>query len=268
MPRQTGSYLSCQTLGVMNQHHPPATAAEKRRIFLGADGEFFQILSVSQNPNDASIYFSAPHFETIDWLIPSHSVDQNPILLSYKSDGPGKLSLHGSGITRAGPHQAISPHEFAIRGNALTSGDGNSLGLRHLLTVLLPEPTQKPSSPATARKSDYVLTTKELHPYVIIFWAVPAVRPLTVNIIGSFQADELQEVPPNGGFGVFNLLLHAVVWFAYRTKHMDDWPLSAQACYFDGFMVPVLIGTGKASARLELRHPSISLRDSALTVAI
>jgi hypothetical protein len=247
---------------------PSPSSAKKRRIFLAAGEERFQILSVSQNPNDGSIYFSAPQFETIDWLVPAKGTDQTPILLSYKSDGPGKLTLHGSGITRAGPHEAISRHEFAIRGSALKRADGNSLGMRHLLTVLLPKPTQHPSSPAMARKTDYVLTTEELHPYVIIFWAVPAVRPLTVTITGSFQADELQEIPPNSGFGVFNLLLHSVVWFAYRTKHMEKWPRDAQACCFDGFMVPVLVGTAEGSARMELRQPSIVLQDSSLTVTI
>ena len=82
------------------------------------------------------------------------------------------------------------------------------------------------------------------------------------------MSDELQEVPPNGGWGAFNLLLHSVVWFAYRTKHMDKWPRNAQACYQNGFTVPVLIGTGEGEFRLELRQPSMSLQENSLTITI
>ena len=247
-------------------HHD--AAAERRRIFLTAGIETFQLFSVSQNSNDGSVYFSAPLFEEINWLVPAMGAQQEPILLAYKSDGPGKLSLHGSGVTHVSPHQATTHHGFAVRGNQLKAADGSSLGVRHLLTILPPEPTHRPTSAAMARKTDYVLTSKEFHPYVLIFWAVPAMRPLTVTINGSFQADELQEIPPNGGWGAFNLLLHSVVWFAYRTKHMERWPRNAQACYHDGLTVPVLIGTGLGAFRMELRQPMISLQEGNLTISI
>lgn len=244
------------------------SSASKRRIFLAVEDQPFQLFTISQNHNDGSIYFSAPNFDQIDWLMPSLGNDHTPILLSYKSGGRGKLSLHGSGISHVRPYESAGRNEFSIHGNALKATDGQSLGVRHLLTLFLPEPYHRPESPAMARKSDYVLQSKQLHPYVIVFWAVPAVRPLTVTVTGSFHVDDLEEVPPNGGWGAFNLLLHSVVWFAYRTKHMAHWPRSAQACYHDGQLVPLLIGTGLGTFRLELRRTTFTLSETQLIIAI
>lgn len=251
----------------MNLQEPTSSAAA-RRVFFAVGDEPFQLFSTSQNANDGSIYFSAPSFEDIAWLVPALVDDHTPILLSYKSDGPGKLSLHGSGVTHVRPHAFPSRNKFAVHGNFLKAAHGESLGVRHLLTLFPPQPVHRPASPAMARKSDYVLTSKELHPYVLIFWAVPAFRPLTVTVSSQFNADELKEVPPNGGWGSFNLLLHAVVWFAYRTKHMDKWPRNAQACYQDGYTVPLLIGTGEGTFRLEFRRPVITLTETHLAIAL
>jgi hypothetical protein len=244
-----------------------ALSSSKRRVFFAVGEQHYQLFSISQNQTDGSIYFSAPDFGEIDWLMPSVGADQVPILLSHKAGAPGKLSLHGSGVTHVRPYESIGRSEFAIRGNALKSLDGATLGVRHLLTLFLPEPLHRPESPAMARKSDYSVRSKELHPYVMVFWAVPASKAFTVNITGSFHVDDLEEVPPNSGWGYFNMLTHAIVWFAYRTKHMSRWPRNAQACYHDGHTVPLLIGTGEGMFRLELRQPKFTLTDTELTIA-
>lgn len=251
----------------MSKEHAPAAAA-KRRIFLSAGRETFQLFSVTQNPNDGSLYFSAPDFANINWLVPQTDNHGKPFLLSYNSDGDGKLSLHGSGVVHVRPYEQTSEREFSVHGNALKSHDGSSLGLRHLLTIFFPQPQHLPMSPAHARKSDYVLQAKELHPYVLIMWAVPAVRPLTVQIKSSFNADDLEEVPPNGGWGGFNMLLHCIVWFAYRTKHLLKWPRGAQACYYDGYLVPMLIGTGEGAFRMELRRPTYAADAATVSIAL
>jgi hypothetical protein len=75
-------------------------------------------------------------------------------------------------------------------------------------------------------------------------------------------------MPPDMGWGGFTLTLHSVIWFGYRTKHMDRWPLNAQACYLDGYWVPVLIGTGPGAFRLELRRPQFSLTETDLTIQL
>ena len=238
------------------------------RIFFGTGESTFQIFSVSQNANDGSIYFSAPKFEDMTWLVPAVAQNQQPVLLSYQAAGPGKLSLHGSGVTHVRPYESPRPNEFSIRGNVLRAATGDMLGVRHLLTVFLSEPSHNPNSPAMARKSDYVMLTKQWHPYVIAFWAVPAARSVTVNVRGSFHADDLEEIPPNGGWGAFTLALHAIIWFAYRTKHMDRWPRNTQACYSDGHTVPLLIGTGAGAFRLEYRQPTYALTDDRLEIAL
>jgi len=159
-------------------------------------------------------------------------------------------------------------NEFAVRGNMLRSQDGKVLSVRHLLTVFPSEPWQKPNSPAGARKTDELMTTKQWHPYVLIFWAVPLTRSFTVQVTSSFHVDDLEEVPPNGGWGGFSLATHAVVWFAYRTKHMNRWPRNSQACYSDGHAVPVFVGTGSGEFRLEYRQPSYTLNEDQLSITL
>ena len=240
----------------------------KRRIFFGTGEENFQIFSISQNPNDGSIYFSAPEFEDIQWLVPAIGENENPVLLSYQASGPGKLSLHGSGVTHVRPFRSQSPNEFSIQGNELKSKTGEMLSVLHLLTIFPSEPSLKPNSPALARKTGWLMTTKQWHPYVVIFWAVPIAAISKVEVGGSFQVEDLEEVPPNGGWGCFNMSLHTIVWFAYRTKHMNKWPLNSQASYNNGYTVPVLIGTDVGKFRLEYRQPNYELNDTQLSIKI
>jgi hypothetical protein len=242
-------------------------SSAKMRLFFGTDAEQFQLLSVAQNA-DGSIYFSAPMFQNIEWRLPVVGADREPVLVSYQVSEQGKLSVHGSGVVHVKAHEAAGSNEFAIRGNILKSKDGETLSVRHLLTIFPSEPQHKPNSPPGARKTDGVMTTKQWHPYAVVFWAVPLTRSLTITITGSFQADELEEVPPNGGWGAFSLATHALVWFAYRTKHMQRWPKKSQACYADGYLVPLFIGTGLGEFRLEYRQPHYSLDEGRLGISL
>ena len=237
------------------------------RLFFGSDREQFQLFSIAQNA-DASIYFSAPLFQDIEWRLPALGPDQQPVLVSYQVMEPGKLSIHGSGIVHSKAFGAAGSNDFAVRGNILKSTDGTTLSVRHLLTIFPSEPRHKPNSPAGARKTDGVMTTKQWHPYAIVFWAVPLTRSYTVTVNGSFHVDDLEEVPPNAGWGAFNLSMHALVWFAYRTKHMARWPQNSQACYSDGHSVPLFIGTGPGQFRLEYRRPSYTLDEDKLSISL
>jgi hypothetical protein len=238
----------------------------KVRLFFGSEHDNFQLLSLGQNA-DAGIYFSAPFFQDIQWRLPSDGSDQQPVLVLHQVGEPGKLSIHRSGTVHAKAFGTAGTNEFAIRGNVLRSQDGKVLSVRHLLTILPSEPRHKPNSPPGARKTDSFMRTRQWHPYVIVFWAVPLNRFHTINVRGSFDADELEEVPPNGGWGAFNLSMHTVVWFAYRTKYMARWPRNTQACYGDGHAVPLFVGTGLGELRLEYRRPNYQLTDNQLEIS-
>lgn len=127
-----------------------------------------------------------------------------------------------------------------------------------------------PDSPALNRESDCVLRTKRLEPFVMIFFAIPAVRKLAVKIQASFHVNDCEEKPPLPmlGMGGFSLLLHTVGWFAYRTKHMDNWPQHPYICYYDGYIVPVLIGTGERECRAEFRIPTFELSETELVIRL
>lgn len=242
-------------------------ASPKRRIFFGAGTDNFHVFSITQNKNEGSIYFSAPVFNDIEWRAPMRNADQQLELLSYQAAGQDKLSFHASGVTHL-PLESSRPVEFRVPGNKLSSDGGKNLGIRHLLTIFLSEPKHRPASPALARKSDGVMTTAQWHPYILVFWAVPATNLSTIIINCSFRVDDLEEVPPSAGWGAFPMQQHAIVWFAYRTKHMDRWPLQSQACYSDGHTVPLFICTDVGQFRLEYRQPTYTLADSHLTIAM
>ena len=243
--------------------HP--SAASKRRIFFSTADESFQIFSVTQNKLGGDIYFTAPAFGNIEWRAPSLNADKQLELLSYQAGEVDKLSLHASGIAHL-PLGSSRPAEFRIQGNMLSRDAGENLGVRHLLTIFLSEPKHKPDSPFSAKKSDGLITTAQWHPFVLVLWAIPAKNPFSLTINGSFNVDELEEVPPNAGWGAFQMQQHAIAWFAYRTKHMERWPLKSQACYTDGHTVPLFIGTDAGQFRLEYRQPTYSVIGNQFTI--
>lgn len=243
---------------------PVQPNTNSRRLFFKAGTEQFQILSFTQR-HDGSVYISAPDLATSKWL---EVVAGNPPQLRV-SDVPraGKLSVHGSGVAHVRDSEG-GDAELRLVGNYLASRDNRALGLRHLVTVFPTQPTHLPASAANSRLADCSIHAQELKPYVLIFWAVPSIRALSVNVSASFHVDDLESIPPESGFGVFGLRTHSVVWFAYRTKHMTRWPAESHLCFHDGFHAPLLIGTGEGACRLELRAPTHNLAGDHLQIAV
>lgn len=242
--------------------------AKNRRIFLSDSTKIAQLFSVAQNGGDSSIYFSSPNFENINWLSIKLSSNLEPVLLSFSSDAQGKLSLHGSGITHVRQHNSYGTNEFTISGAALKDPNNETLGVRHLVTLFISEPHHFPASPANARKTDYTISTTIAQPYILIFWAVPLQSIDTIKINFSFHVDDIESVNPDAGWGGFSLLSHGIIWLAYRTKHMSVWPKNTQACYLDGSLVPMFIGTGIGNYRLELKQPKYSLTGNELEISL
>ncbi len=233
----------------------------KRRLFISDGENFYQVLSFTQSRADASIYVGSPDFSKIKWLSVSNE-NGKPQLAVTDSPGVGKLSMHGSGMTKITPNI----HELVVHGNYLLDSSKQALGVRHLFTIQLAKPSFLPSSPALDRDSDFVISTKKLAPIIIIFFAIPRVSNLTVNFQVGFNIDDLDSIPPEGGGGTFELLLHNVFWFAYRTKYMDDWPPNPYICYYDGHTVPVLIGAGERQFRAEFRAPIYKMSNTELSI--
>ena len=236
------------------------------RLFITAGAEHWQLFSFAQNKNDSSIYVGAPSFNEIKWLALDEAPGRERRLITLDSPGDGKLSLHGSGLVHVREHGGMSVSGLVFRGNALKGVD--TLGVRHMFTVLISEPEHLPVSPAFNRKSDQAIQTQTLLPFVFVFWAVPGTRKLTVEVSASFSAEDLESIPPHTGWGGFGLATHWVVWFAYRTRHMQRWPRHPHASFHDGHSVPMLIGISEGGCRLELRSPQYSLEGEALSVRL
>lgn len=233
----------------------------KRRLFIHDGENYYQILSFTQSKSDASIYVSSPEFSKIKWLSTSISNEALQVKIT-DTPGDGKLSLHGSGMTKITPNI----HELVVHGNYLLDIDKQALGVRHLFTIQLAKPSFLPSSPALNRDSDLVISTKKLSPSVIVFFAIPRVSNLTVNFKVSFDIDDLDSIPPEGGYGCFELLTHNIFWYAYRTKRMDEWAPNPYICYYDGNIVPIMIGTGDREMRIEFRTPNYKITNAELFI--
>lgn len=142
------------------------------------------------------------------------------------------------------------------------------IGLRHLFTICLKEPLYAPEkSPLFNRKSDYCMEANEvIKPFVLIFFAVPS-QGLKINFQFNLHLDDMVKTPNDVlGLHLFSLRYHDVIWFAYRTKHMEVWPEKSIIVYHDGFTFPVFIGTGSEKFRLEFRAPQYSMSDKELSI--
>jgi hypothetical protein len=234
-----------------------------RRLFLSDGKNFYQILSFTQNRNDASIYISSPDFSKIKWLCVS-AENGYPELTVTDSPGDGKLSVHGSGMTKITPNF----QKLVVHGNYLLDSNKQALGVRYLFTIQLTKPLFLPPSPAFNRVSDFVITSNNLAPMVIIFFAIPRIGDLEVNFQVSFNMDDLESIPPDSGGGSFELISHCVFWFAYRTKHMDDWPPNPYICYYDGHIVPVFLVVGERQFKAEFRVPTYQMSNTKLSISM
>lgn len=174
--------------------------SDKRRLFITAGADHYQLFSFHQNRSDGSIYVSSPAFDSVKWLIMgSLDASGQPSLQVSDMPGAGKLSLHGSGVTHVRSSGDPASPQVRVRGNFLGYGDAQMLGVRHLFTVLLSEPFYLPASPAFNRISDYSFQVDRLIPYVIVFWAVPGTKRLTVQTCRLRHLTWRQSHPPQVG---------------------------------------------------------------------
>lgn len=107
----------------------------KRRLFLSDGENFYHVLSFTQSRADSSIYVSSPDFTRIKWLNISNK-SGNPELIVIDSPEDGKLSVHGSGMTKITPNI----HDLVLHGNYLLDKTKNAAGVRHLFTIQLAKP--------------------------------------------------------------------------------------------------------------------------------
>ncbi len=239
-------------------------ASPKRRIFLKKGEERHQVFSFTQHA-DGSIYCGSPTFADAKWIAFAMT-QQGPAVGVAESLGDGKMSLHGSGMVGVRPHDQPGGHQLAVLGNLLKSG--NELRARHLFTVFPSEPNHLPvGSPAFNRDSDYCMESKEeLRPFLLAFFAVPAIAT-KMDFIFSLDTDQLANIPNDFlGMNFFTLRYHHILWFAYRTTHLPEWPKVSHYSYSDGYLFPVFIGTPNSRLTVEIREPRYSLSGNALTI--
>jgi hypothetical protein len=247
----------------MTQDYP------KRRMFIMDSGKHYKIFDFTQDKKEGSIYISSPNFTKIKWLAISADSNSKLTLSTEDSPGDGKLSIHSSGRAGFRAHNAPHDHKLVINGNYLLDLEKGKAGIRHLFTVFMAEPKELPISPAFNRKSDYSLDNSgRPGPFVMIFFAIPRISILTVSFHFSFDIDDLDNIPPEGGLGFMDLAFHSVCWFAYKTKHMNKWPKYPHICYYDGFKVPMFIGTSEGMCRMELHNPIYVLTQTELSITL
>jgi hypothetical protein len=234
----------------------------KRRVFirLNDNSSAFQVFSVAQE-SDGSIYISSPNFAQSKWL--QLPLDPNmPGMAGISPSGDGKLSIHASGFAGVRAHEHVG-HKFSFLGSPLINAESQTHSVRHLVTVFLSEPSHIPaSSPAGNRASDCILDAQRLRPVAFIFFAVPRSTGLTsVDIKWSFHVDVIG-VPPDISWGQIPLTTHSLVWIAYTTKQMTEWPANYHYCHFDGFWVPFFLGGTQEVWQFSLVRPNYEIESS------
>jgi len=240
-----------------------------RRIFVSScEKEYFQVFHFTQG-KDGSIYVSWPHFSDTSWLFPLVDGQGNPKMGVVDFVEEGKLSIHGTGMSTFRSHKNPNFRPVIINGNKLLDLGKNEGGVRHLFTAFVKEPNHLPNSPSLNRKSDYLINnSEEMEPFVAIFFAIPKTKnKLDISFQVSFNIDEV-DIPPKGGWGALDLGFHNVFWYVYQTHNMGKWPKKHQVVFYDGFMVPVIMGTGLGQFRLEFRPPKYLIDGDKLTVEL
>lgn len=230
-----------------------------RRVFLTEGAAKYQILSFTQRP-DASFYVSCPDFARSGWL--EISEGPGPKTVNFAAaPGEGKLSIHATGFAGIRVHETTG-HHVTIHGNQLMDASKKVVSVRHLLSVFPREPYHLTDGP---RVSDYTLTAKRMKPAAFIFFAVPS--GLEVHMQLGFHIDDIGE-PPDISFGMMTFPIHAVVWLAYSTKGMLEWPPNTQFCHYDGHDVPLFTGFADRTVKFAAARPQYRLDDQKLSVTL
>ncbi|MFA5840514.1 MAG: hypothetical protein WC890_07730 [Candidatus Margulisiibacteriota bacterium] len=241
-------------------HGESQSSSSDRRIFITENGkEFYQIFSFSQNKKDGSLYVSWPEMETTKWITFKDNMKEN-ILEVVESPGKGKISFHGSGQAHYKVNDVSNSAYFRVNGNILFDTDKNTVGARHLFTAFIKKPEYIPDkSKAFNRKHDHSFKADKIKPVIFVFFAVPQ-KGLNISFQLGFQCDDMESMPSDFlGCGMLPMRIHDIIWFAYRTKYLDDWPKYNHVSYSDGYKVPLFIGQADHSMRVELHSPMYSL---------
>jgi len=237
---------------------------KRRRLFFKYGNDFFKIFNFEQNP-DGSIYISWPKFQETIWQ-GYHITTDGPRSAQLNTVGDGKLSIHGTGMATFRAHSDSEGHTQIIKGSILR--EQNKVGIRHLFTALIPEPFELPASGVFNRASDFAIKLAEpIKPFVSVFYAIPRTG-LNYKFGMSLNIDELENMPNDMllGFGNFPLLTHDILWHFYRTKNMNNWSKKTLVCYDDGYKVPIFIGIGEGTIRLEYRKTKYSIINNELII--
>lgn len=236
---------------------------EKRRVFIAdSDHGPFQILSIAQE-TDGSIYLSCPDFGTAKWL--ELNISGHPSANVVASPGSGKISIHATGFAAVRAHNSGS-RAVKVNGTPLIDESSGIHFVRHLCTLMISKPTH---APAGQRRSDYHMrSSKPLMPTTLVLFAIPRNTGLIgVNLEGKFHVDVIG-VPPELSWGDIPLHTHTIVWVAYTTKQMTDWPPSTHFCHFDGNLVPLFMGGGPERWSLTVIRPEFSIQESSLHIVL
>ena len=236
------------------------------RLFItDNNADYFQLFSFSQSEKDGSIYISWPDIENTTWLKP----DNNGGLINLQgSPGRGKISFHGSGRVHYKLHEIDGNSYLPLNGNILYRKEQNRIGARHLLTAFTKKPEYIPESRAFNRKYDQALKTDKLKPAILVFFAIPQ-QAKSIGVNFGLHVDEMENIPNDFlGFGFFPLRLHNVLWIAYRTKHLNNWPKYNYASYSDGYKVPLFIGKENHSIQYEYINPIYKLQGNDFSVEL
>ncbi|MBK9391890.1 MAG: hypothetical protein IPN68_17480 [Bacteroidetes bacterium] len=184
----------------------------QRRIFITEGSEHYQIFTFSQK-GDGSIYCNWPDFSKTRWITVDITAN-GPASKIVKSPGDGKLTIHGTGMAGVRANDGVYKDGIVIHGNYLVNPEDNKLGVRHLFTAQINKPYSMPDSAVFNRESDYVITCNKIEPIVLVFFAIPIVKEVSINFNLSGHVDDL--IPEGGtqpsflGFHIIELRQHLV----------------------------------------------------------
>jgi hypothetical protein len=190
----------------------------ERRVFITEGKEHFQIFKFSQ-AKDGSIYATWPDFTKTNWVNIAFT-ETGPTSKISNSPGEGKLTIHGSGMAGFRAHVGSYNDGIVIHGNLLKNPKDNNLGIRHLFTAQINQPHYLPNSPASNRKSDYIIKATKLVPAILVFFAIPIVQKISIEFKMAGSANDL--IPAGGtepsflGFHIIELTQHMIFWLAYN----------------------------------------------------
>lgn len=232
----------------------------RRRLFYSFNKrDFFQIFTFAQE-KDGSIYCQWPSFRDTKW-VGFDTIDNLPnIKITDTPMTSEKLSLHGSGVVKFKQNDGrVDPER--IKGQFLLKNEKDQIAPRHLFTSFMCEPKYLPLSGYSNRKSDTEILANEHQPFVIAFFAIPQQKtPLQISFNPIFNIDLFgEDFAKNIGFGNFSLASHDIIWFAYKTMNITNWPKYNHIFYYDGYFVPLFIGQNSENSPGPKYHALIAV---------